>query len=467
MRKRINTIHFIGIGGAGMCGLAEILHTMDYLVSGSDIAESAAVSRLRELGIAVSIGHVAGNIAGADCVVYSGSIPADNVELLAAREQGISVISRQQMLGDIMQLKDSIGISGSHGKTTTTSMLASILSVADLDPTYVIGGKLCHDNNNAKLGQGNYMVVEIDESDGLFVHLRPHLAIVTNIDNDHLATYDYDMERLYESFAAFLDNLPFYGTAIVCIDDPGVRHVIARSRKHFITYGIDEEADVCAVDLAISDGLQSFRIIANGAGNQSVSAGEVQMSIFGAHNVRNALAAIAMGLYLDIDFEIIRRGLAQCRGVARRLEHHGSIPIGAHQVMLIDDYAHHPSEIRAVLRTLNEAYPNRRIVLIFQPHRYSRTKQLLEEFADVLANHCDVLLLLDVYPSGEMPIPLADSETLAHTIRLYGKCDVTHVAQFEQIAARLENVVMANDIVVTMGAGSIGQLPKMLAGGAA
>jgi UDP-N-acetylmuramate--alanine ligase len=456
MRHKVKHVHFVGIGGAGMSGIAEVLATQRYRVSGSDLVESAATRRLRALGVAIAIGHRAANAEGADAVVVSTAIAADNPEVLAARERGIPVVPRALMLAELMRLKQGIAIAGTHGKTTTTSLIASVLAEGGFDPTFVIGGRLLAADAHARLGNGDFLVAEADESDASFLYLSPVLAVVTNIDADHMEAYGQDFGKLTRAFVDFVQRLPFYGVAVLCVDDPHVRAILPEIAKPVVTYGLDEDAQLRAVDVTNAGG--RMRFVAQGQG----SALPVELALAGVHNVQNALAAIAVGREVGVADAAIARALAEFKGVGRRFQRHGDIPLaGGGAFTLIDDYGHHPVEMAATLVAVRESFPGRRIVLVFQPHRYTRTRDLFEDFVRVLST-ADALVLADVYPAGEAPIVAADGRALARAVRVAGRVEPVFVEAVGDIAAAIRGFARDGDVVVTMGAGSIGSVPAQL-----
>ena len=456
--RRINTIHFVGIGGAGMCGIAEVLLNQGYRITGSDLQKSATTERLKKLGARVCIGHRANNIAAADVVVHSSAIPAGNPELRAARSQGKPLIARAEMLGELMRYRHSIAIAGTHGKTTTTSMVASVLAAGGLDPTFVIGGLLNSAGSNAGLGESRYLVAEADESDASFIHLQPMVAVVTNIEADHMGTYGGDFDNLKNHFISFLHNLPFYGLAVLCIDDPVVRSILPRVRRPMLTYGFGRGADYRIIRLQQTGLTTEFEV--QRADRKRVL--EITLGMPGPHNALNATAAIAIASDEGIKDAAIRRGLRDFSGVGRRFEVQGEFVFGSGKVMLVDDYGHHPSEVAVTLQALRAAWPEQRLVMIFQPHRYSRTAELYDDFVQVLSE-ADVLLLMEVYPAGEKHIPGADSRSLCRSIRLRGKVDPVLIRQERDIHDVLGGIVQAGDIVLTQGAGSVGSLSRELA----
>ncbi len=460
MKHKVKRIHFVGIGGSGMSGIAEVLLNLGYLVSGSDLAASAATERLVSLGAKVSLGHNADSVASADAVVVSSAVAPNNVEVVAAQARRIPVVPRALMLAELMRLKQGIAVAGTHGKTTTTSLIASVLAEGGLDPTFVIGGRLVSAASNARLGAGEFIVVEADESDGSFLHLQPVVAVVTNIDADHMETYQHDLTRLKRAFVGFLQNLPFYGSAILCVDDAGVREIMPLIAKPIVTYGLREDAMVRGVDLAAGERMR-FKAIREGA--QPL---EITLNLPGRHNVQNALAAVAVATELGVPDAAIRKALAEFRGVGRRFQRYGEVPLAANgkapgSFTLIDDYGHHPAEMRATLDAVRGAFPGRRIVLAFQPHRYTRTRDLFEDFVKALSG-VDALLLADVYPAGEAPIVAADGRSLARAIRVAGKIEPVFVEKIADMPEAIRKLARPGDVVLTMGAGSIGSVPAAL-----
>jgi len=459
VREHIKHIHFVGIGGAGMSGIAEVLVNLGYQVSGSDLADNAATAQLRALGARVEMGHDAEWIVGSDVVVTSTAVSEDNPEVLAAREKKIPIIPRAEMLGELMRFQKGIAIAGTHGKTTTTSLVASVLAAGGLDPTFVIGGRLKSAGANARLGTGEYLVAEADESDASFLHLQPLIAIVTNIDADHLQTYGGDFAVLKETFISFLHNLPFYGLAIMCVDDPVVRDILPQLRKPVLTYGTQEGADCRAVDIE-QQGLQmQFKV----ASSEHEGLLELTLNMPGQHNVLNALAAIAVARTLGVDDQAIQQGLKTFQGIGRRFEVLGNLQVDGDAVPLVDDYAHHPREIAATLEATREAWPQRRLVTVFQPHRYSRTQDLMDDFSQVLG-HVDPLLITEVYAAGEAPIAGADGRALCRSIRARGRVTPIFVEDMDDLPTLLADIVRPGDVVLTMGAGNIGQHAGLLVG---
>jgi UDP-N-acetylmuramate--alanine ligase len=460
MKHKVKRIHFVGIGGSGMSGIAEVLLNLGYKVSGSDTADNAATRRLAELGATVVRGHDAANVAGADCVVTSTAVRGDNPEVTAARARRVPVVPRALMLAELMKLKQGVAIAGTHGKTTTTSLVASILAAGGLDPTFVIGGRLNSAGANARLGAGDYIVVEADESDGSFLNLVPMIAVITNIDADHMETYGHDFARLRQAFVHFTQRLPFYGAAVLCIDDVHVREIIPFVSKPTITYGFAADAQFRAVDARADEGRMRFTVLrVNGTTRAPL---DVVVNLPGMHNVQNALAAIAVADELGVSDEAIVRALAEFRGVGRRFQRWGELPVPAAQgggrFTLVDDYGHHPAEMAATLAAARGAFPGRRLVLSFQPHRYTRTRDLFEDFVKVL-NTTDALLLAEVYAAGESPIVAADGRTLARAVRLGGKVEPVFVEDVGTMAETILDTVRDGDVVITMGAGSIGGVP--------
>jgi len=454
---RLGRIHFIGIGGVGMGGIAEVLLNLGYQVSGSDIAENAVTRRMIELGAKVSLGHNAENIAGAGVVVVSSAIDESNPEIQAARVARVPIIPRAEMLAELMRFREGIAVAGTHGKTTTTSLIASILAEAGLDPTFVIGGRLNSTDSHSRLGKGQYLVAEADESDASFLHLQPMMAVVTNIDADHLSTYGGSYQRLLDTFVEFLHHLPFYGQAIVCIDDPGIGSMIDEVTRPVITYGIEQPADIRATGISYLGTSSEFTV--QFPGRETTL--DISLNMPGQHNVLNALAAIAVAHELGVSDEKIQRALQHFTGVGRRFEVKGEVDTAAGKILLVDDYGHHPTEVAATIAAVRNAWPKRRFVLVFQPHRYTRTHDLFEDFAQVLSE-VDLLLLLEVYAANEDPIAGADSRSLCRAIRMRGKLDPVFVDHPEQLADTLQNIIREGDVVVTQGAGNVGALAAKL-----
>jgi UDP-N-acetylmuramate--alanine ligase len=460
MKHAVNRIHFIGIGGVGMSGIAEVLQNLSYKVSGSDMADSTILRRLGQLGIKTYIGHDANNLQNVDVVVVSSAVKQDNPEVIEAKRLNIPVVPRAVMLAELMRMKQGIAVAGTHGKTTTTSLVASVLAEAGLDPTFVIGGRLNSADANAKLGSGDYIVVEADESDASFLNLLPVMAVVTNIDEDHMETYGHDFQKLKSSFVEFLHRMPFYGSAIVCVDDPAVREIIPSVARPVITYGLIEEAQIRAVDIVAKDGAMAFNVQFRDANLSSSLA--IELNLPGLHNVKNALAAIAVALELEINPDAIKKALSQFKGVDRRFQKYGEIAAkNGGTYTLIDDYGHHPVEMKATIEAARGAYPGRRLVLAFQPHRYSRTRDCFEDFIKVMAS-VDVILLSEVYAAGEAKIVGADSRSLCRAIRLTCKVEPIFIDDIQNMASEILNIAKNGDVVLCMGAGSISGTPKTI-----
>jgi UDP-N-acetylmuramate--alanine ligase len=458
MRHKVKQVHFVGIGGAGMCGIAEVLLTLRYKVSGTDLAESTATRRLRQLGAKIHIGHAEAHIAGADAVVVSTAVKYDNPEVAAARAKKIPVVPRALMLAELMRLKQGIAVAGTHGKTTTTSLAASVLAEGGLDPTFVIGGRLEAAGSSARLGAGEFIVVEADESDASFLYLQPVMAVVTNIDADHMETYGQSMDRLRQAFVDFLQRLPFYGAAVLCADDPNVRQIMPQLTKPVTTYGLAPDARVRAVDVEASGGQMRFRVVREGGPDLPVT-----LNLTGVHNVRNALAAFAVGLEVGVPEAKIAKALADFKGVGRRFQSYGKVRLaGGGSFTLIDDYGHHPAEMAATLAAVRGAFPRRRVLLAFQPHRYTRTRDCFEDFVAVLST-ADALILSEVYPAGEAPIVAADGRALARGVRVQGKVEPVFVEKVADLPAAVLAAARDGDVVLTMGAGSIGGIAPQLA----
>ena len=457
----VQRIHFVGIGGTGMSGIAEVLMNLGYAISGSDIKESATTERLANLGIHVTIGHQRENITQIDVVVISSAIDRKNPEVDEAYQQRIPVIPRAEMLAELMRFRFGIAVAGTHGKTTTTSLTASLLAEGGLDPTFVIGGRLNSAGTNAQLGSGNYLVAEADESDASFLYLQPMIAIVTNIDQDHMATYENSYARLKETFVEFLHHLPFYGLAVLCLDDEGVREILPSLSKPMVTYGVHEDADFRAINIRQEGMNTHFTVQRRG----DYAPLDVTLNMPGWHNMLNALAAIAVATKLAVDDAAIQRSLCSFKGIGRRFQIQGDLPVRNGIVTLVDDYGHHPREIAATLEALKQAWSNRRSIIIFQPHRYTRTRDLFEDFVQVLAG-VDVLILMDIYPAGESVITGADGRSLSRAIRLRGQVDPIFVEHWEDLPKLLAGIIHEDDVILTMGAGNVGQfstqLPQLL-----
>ncbi|AQU82060.1 UDP-N-acetylmuramate--L-alanine ligase [Halomonas sp. 'Soap Lake  len=458
--RRIKRLHFVGIGGAGMCGIAEVLANQGYSVSGSDMRASTVLERLRQCGVAISIGHAEDNVKGADVVVVSSAIDETNPEIRWAHEHRVPVVRRAEMLAELMRFRHGIAVAGTHGKTTTTSLTATLLAEGGLDPTFVIGGKLTSAGANARLGEGDYLVAEADESDASFLHLQPMVSIVTNIDADHMATYGGDFERLKNTFIEFLHNLPFYGLAVLCIDDPHVRGLCERVKRQFVTYGFDADADYRITDFNQQAGEVSFTALRPGGAAPLA----VRLAMPGRHNALNAMAAIVVATDAGVSDEAIQRGLASFAGVGRRFQVHGDFqaPKASGSIMLVDDYGHHPREVDMIIQAVRAGWPERRLVMLYQPHRYSRTRDLYEDFVKVLSQ-VDTLILLDVYSAGETVIPGAEGRTLAGSIRQRGEVDPIFVEHKQELPALLGNVLRPGDILITQGAGDVGGISLRLA----
>ncbi len=470
MKHAIQHIHFVGLGGSGMSGIAEVLRNLGYTISGSDLSDTPTLRRLQGLGIRACIGHAAGNIAGADAVVTSTAVQADNPEVVAARQKKIPVVPRAMMLAELMRLKQGIAIAGTHGKTTTTSLVASVLAEGGLDPTFVIGGRLNSAGANAKLGAGDYIVVEADESDASFLNLMPVMAVVTNIDADHMETYGHDFGRLQKAFLDFLHRMPFYGTAVLCTDDPAVRQIAGDVQCPVTSYGMGEDAQVRAVDVrAVGAQMHFTAQRRNGVVLPDLP---VQLNLAGRHNVLNALAAIAIAVELNVPDAAVQKALSEFRGVGRRFQGYGDVQVpaanGGGRFTVIEDYGHHPVEIAATLAAARGAFPGRRLVLAFQPHRYTRTRDCFEDFVRVLGQ-ADVVLLAEVYAAGEAPIVAADGRSLARAVRVAGKVEPVFVGDIGAMPQAVLDIARDGDVVMCMGAGSIGGVPARLVeqGGAA
>ena len=449
--RRIKNIHFIGIGGVGMSGIAEVFHNLGYVITGSDIAESAMVRHLCGLGMTIHLGHAESNIDNVHVVVVSTAIDEDNPEIVAARAQRIPVVRRAEMLAELMRFRRGIAVAGTHGKTTTTSLVASVLGQGNIDPTYVIGGKLNSDASHARLGLSDYLVAEADESDASFLYLQPMMSIVTNIDQDHLSTYEGDFERLKQTFVEFLHHLPFYGLAVLCIDDPVVREIMGQVARPILTYGESDDADVRITSIKADGAKTSFSLMLPNEAEPL----DIELNLTGKHNVLNATAAIGIAWELAVSRDAIKKALAEFSGIGRRFQITEDVPVASGQVMHIDDYGHHPNEIKATVQGIREAWPDKRLTVVFQPHRYTRTRDLFEDFSQVLSE-VDKLILLEVYPAGEKHIKDADGRALARSIRVRGKIDPVFVEELDALVETVETVLEDGDIFLTLGAGSIG-----------
>jgi UDP-N-acetylmuramate--alanine ligase len=463
LKHAVKHIHFVGVGGSGMSGIAEVLRNQGYLISGSDLADSPTLRRLEALGIKTCVGHAARNVIGADAVVTSTAVQADNPEVLAARERKIPVVPRAMMLAELMRLKQGIAIAGTHGKTTTTSLVASVLAEGGLDPTFVIGGRLNSAGANAKLGGGDYIVVEADESDASFLNLMPVMAVVTNIDADHMETYGHDFKRLQGAFVEFLHRMPFYGTAILCTDDPAIRQIVPDVQCPITSYGLGEDAQVRALNVRAEGGQMLFTVQRrNGVTLPDL---DVVLNLAGVHNVLNALAAIAVAVELSVPDEAVLKALAGFKGVGRRFQRYADVPVavehGGGRFALIEDYGHHPVEIAATLAAARGAFPGRRLVLAFQPHRYTRTRDCFEDFVKVISQ-ADAVLLAEVYAAGESPIIAADGRSLARAVRVAGKVEPVFVDDIDAMPQAILEMARDGDVVMCMGAGSIGGVPARL-----
>ncbi|PUA16392.1 UDP-N-acetylmuramate--L-alanine ligase [Glaciimonas sp. PCH181] len=467
MKHKVKNIHFVGIGGSGMSGIAEVLLNLGYTVSGSDLGSNAATRRLAKLGAKVTLGHAAENILNANAIVTSTAVKADNPEVVAGREKHIPIVPRAMMLAELMRLKRGIAIAGTHGKTTTTSLVASVLAEGGLDPTFVIGGRLTSAGANAKLGSGDFIVAEADESDASFLNLSPVIEVITNIDADHMETYDHDFGKLKQAFVEFTTRLPFYGVAVLCIDDANVREIMPQISKPITTYGFREDAQVRAIDAKAVAGHMQFTVVQEGYAPMPISLNQP-----GMHNVQNACAAVAIARELGVADAAIQKALTEFHGVGRRFTRYGEIPVlatdtkSAGTYALVDDYGHHPVETAATISAARGAYPGRRLVLAFQPHRYTRTRDLFEDFVKVLSS-VDVLVLAEVYAAGEMPIVAADGRALAHALRVAGMGELVFVENISDMHAAIVNIVRDGDVVMTMGAGSISGVPAQLVNQAA
>lgn len=454
--RRIKCIHFVGIGGAGMGGIAEVLVNLGYQVQGSDLKQNAVTRRLEGLGAKIKIGHRAENVQDANVIVVSTAVASDNPEVVQANAQRIPIVKRAEMLGELMRFRYSIAVAGTHGKTTTTSMVSSLLGEGGLDPTFVIGGRLKSAGTNARLGTGKYLVAEADESDASFMHLQPMIAIVTNVDADHLGTHAGDFEKLKQSFVDFLHNLPFYGLAVICADDAQAASLLPRINRPIVTYGIESQADIRAINIE-RHGMQSkFDVVRSGKAPLTV-----RVNMPGTHNVLNALAAIAVANELEVADAAIQTALANFQGIDRRLQQYGDVQTANGRITLIDDYGHHPTEIAATLEAVRQGWAGRRVVLAFEPHRYTRTRDLLDDFARVLAT-TDALIVTEVYSAGEAPIANADGKAICRAVRSHGRVEPVFVDKMDGLSDALARIVQEGDVVVTMGAGSIGGVPAEL-----
>jgi len=466
MKHKVKHVHFIGIGGAGMSGIAEVMLNLGFEVSGSDIAESAATNRLKVQGAKVHIGHADSNVSGANAVVTSTAVKPDNPEVAAARARRIPVVPRAMMLAELMRLKQGIAVAGTHGKTTTTSLVASVLAEAGMDPTFVIGGRLEAAGSHAKLGSGEFIVVEADESDASFLYLQPVLAVVTNIDADHMETYAHDFSKLRQAFLEFIEHLPFYGMAVLCIDDANVRSLMPLITRPVTTYGLADGAQIRAVDVEAAAGKMRFRVVRKIGFNGHAQAApdlRITLNLPGVHNVQNALAAIAVGMEIGAPDAAIVKALAEFRGVGRRFQRYGDVVLRrGGSFTLIDDYGHHPVEMAATIAAARGAFPGRRLVLAFQPHRYTRTRDCFEDFVKVLSS-VDALLLTEVYPAGEAPIVAADGRALVRAVRVAGKVEPVFIEHVHELGEAILTSVQPGDVVITMGAGSIGGVPASVA----
>jgi UDP-N-acetylmuramate--alanine ligase len=456
-KSRMNNIHFVGIGGSGMSGIAEVLHNLGYGVSGSDISQNKITDRLKQMGCQIYHKHHQDNIKNAQVVIVSSAIKGNNPEVIKAHQLNIPVVPRAEMLAELMRFRFGIAVAGTHGKTTTTSIITHILNTAELDPTYIIGGLLNSSGINAKLGESDYLIVEADESDASFLHLQPMLSVITNVDYDHMATYGNDYQNLKDAFIRFSANLPFYGTCVMCTDDEGVNQILSSIHRPLVTYGFNNNADIQAINVKQVDMQMHFDIIYDNYTKPFA----VKLNLIGRHNILNTLAAIGICCELNVDINIIQKALANFSGVARRLEHHGKLNISNAQVSLFDDYGHHPKEISAVFESLKGTYEDRRLVVIFQPHRYSRTRDLFDDFARTLSS-ADALILLDIYPAQEKPIARINASTLADAIRKRSGLDPVVIKNPQEILTVLPNIVNNNDVLLTLGAGDIHTLPDLL-----
>ena len=462
MKFVVKHLHFVGIGGSGMCGIAEVLLNLGYVVSGSDIARSSVTDHLTALGAKVYIGHKPENIEGADAVVVSSAIKPDNPEVVAAKACKLPVVPRAVMLAELMRLRRGIAIAGAHGKTTTTSLTATLLAAGGLDPTYVIGGRLNSSGVNARLGAGEFLVAEADESDASFLNLTPVLSVVTNIDHDHMDTYGHDFNKLKDAFVEFLSRLPFYGVAVLCVDDENVRSIIPRVTRRVIGYGLTEAAEVRAIDIRSEGTRTAYTILRPGHAPLPVV-----LNLPGLHNVTNSLASVAVATLVGVDDKAIVKGLSEFTGVGRRFAQYGQLPIrnaegqATGSFTLVDDYGHHPHEIEATIAAVHTAWPEKRLLVVFQPHRYTRTRDCFEDFVNLLCQ-ADAVVLAEVYPAGEAPLVGADGRALAHAVRLRGQNNLIFCPHIEDVPAAVHKMVRDGDVVLTIGAGSVGRVPAML-----
>ena len=456
-RSKIKKIHFIGIGGSGMSGIAEVLTNLGYEISGSDIQSNTATEKLEKLGCSISYKHQVENVIGKQAVVVSSAINKNNPELQEARQQKLLIVPRAEMLAELMRFRFGIAISGTHGKTTTTSLIVHIMTEAKLDPTYVIGGIINATGMNAKLGKSDYLIAEADESDASFLHLQPMLSVITNIDEDHMSTYNHSYQKLTDAFINFTSNLPFYGVCVVCIDDDGVKGILKKIHRPVLSYGFSGNADVKAYNVKQNEMRMSFDVSCSKYQKNF----PVTLNLIGKHNILNALAAISVAIELEIDIDIIQKALSHFSGVSRRLDYHQNLSINTHHLPLFDDYGHHPKEISAVLSTLRDTYPEKRLVVIFQPHRYSRTRDLFNDFVSCLSK-VDVLILLNIYAANEPSINTISSSTLADSIRRRSSIDPIVVKDISEIVEILPNVVNKNDVILTLGAGDVNKIPHQL-----
>ena len=456
--RRMRRIHFVGIGGSGMSGIAEVLINQGYEISGSDLVENSNTLRLAKLGASLQLGHAEENVIKADVVVISSAVAVNNPEVIGARKLRIPVIPRAEMLAELMRYRHSIAVAGTHGKTTTTSLLAAILAAGDKDPTFIVGGLVKGVNANARLGVSSYLVAEADESDASFLHLQPMVTIITNIDADHMEAYGSDFSKLKQTFLTFIHNLPFYGLAVLCIDDPVIRAMLSDISRPVLTYGFSEDADYCIKNVSTRQEKSRFEIDRP----DKILPLIIEMGIPGVHNILNAAAAITVATDEGVSDEAIQSGLSGFQGVERRFEVYGEYPVGSGSAMLVDDYGHHPREVAATIKAIREGWPERRLVMVFQPHRFTRTRDLFEDFIKVLSS-CDILLLLEVYAAGEDEIPGADSRALCRSIRQRGLVDPIYIYGIDDVQEVLNDVIQSGDIVITQGAGSVGKLVKILA----